>query len=113
MNRFEKSSKNSHIFRRIASSAAILFCGIAALMCGISSVRENTDESYIKSLQLALQRSAVHCYAIEGRYPESLDYLQEHYAINWDSSQYVVDYEIVGANRMPVITVIALNQTLR
>lgn len=109
MNRFGKISKKSHMLRRIASSAAVLFWGIAALMCGISSVRKNADESYMKSLQLALQRSAVHCYAIEGRYPESLDYLQEHYAISWDSSQYVVDYEIVGANRMPIITVIALN----
>lgn len=108
MNRFGKTSEKPHIFRRIASSAAVLFVGIAALLSGTSSISENASSSYAESLQLALQRSAVHCYAMEGHYPESLDYLKEHYAIDWDPKQYVVDYEIIGSNRMPVITVISL-----
>lgn len=108
MNRFRKKSRHTHLLRRILSSAVVsVFC-IVALLYGVSAFSENTAQNYAQSLQAALSRSAVHCYAMEGAYPESLTYLQEHYAISWDTSRYVVDYQIFGTNRMPVITVIPL-----
>lgn len=109
MNRFGAKEQKNHLLSRILTSAAVLGCGIAVLTLGISSVSETADKSYAESLQLALKRSAVHCYAMEGRYPESLDYLKEHYAISWNPEKYVVDYEITGSNLMPSITVIPLN----
>lgn len=108
MQQLKKKSRHTHLLWHILCSAGIsVFC-IVVLLHSISAVSENTAQSYAQSLQAALARSAVHCYAVEGAYPESLDYLQEHYAIHWDTSRYVVDYQIFGSNRMPVITVIPL-----
>lgn len=109
MNRFLTSTKQTPLLRRIFFSVFFTGCGIVFLLLGCFRIAQNKEDSYVKSLQTALQRSAVHCYAMEGQYPESLDYLKEHYAVHWDPAHYVVDYEIIGTNRMPIITVIPLH----
>ena len=109
MNRFHQENKKAHTIRQVFASAAVFFGGIACLLYGISSVSDSADANQADSLKQALTRSAVHCYAMEGRYPESLAYLREHYGIEWDESRYTVDYEIFGSNLMPTITVIPLS----
>ena len=46
------------------------------------------------------------CYAAEGIFPPSLDYLEEHYHILVDHEKYTVIYEAIGSNLMPDITVL-------
>ena len=57
-------------------------------------------------LEQAVRRCAVSCYAQEGFYPPNLQYLMEHYALQYDESQYIVHYEAVASNLMPDITVV-------
>ena len=45
------------------------------------------------------------CYAIEGRYPPSVDYLEENYGILIDRDKYDVFYSGFASNFMPDITV--------
>ncbi len=108
MNRFNKEEKKTHLLRRVLASAAVFGCGAFMLVRGVSSVSKTADESQAESLRLAITRSAVHCYAMEGRYPEDLDYLRTYYGIDWDPDKYVVDYEVTGSNLMPTVTVIPL-----
>lgn len=51
-------------------------------------------------------RSITYCYTIEGAYPESLDYLKEHYGLVYDEDLFFVDYRVSGSNILPDITVI-------
>lgn len=74
---------------------------------GLSSVSKTTREQQLQSLHDAISRSAVHCYATEGAYPDTLDYLKEHYGITYDESKYLVDYQVFASNLMPEITVLA------
>lgn len=57
-------------------------------------------------LETALRRAAVACYAAEGIYPPSLDYLKQHYGVQIDENQYAVFYEVFADNLMPDITVL-------
>ena len=57
-------------------------------------------------LEIALRRATVACYAIEGIYPPTLEYLKQHYGIQIDQSRYSVFYEIFADNLMPEITVL-------
>lgn len=57
-------------------------------------------------LEQALRRAAVACYAAEGAYPPTLQYLTEHYGIQIDTQRYQVFYEVYGENIMPEITVL-------
>ena len=59
-----------------------------------------------QQLETALRRAAVACYATEGVYPPTLDYLTEHYGIQIDRNRYSVFYEIFAENLMPQITVL-------
>jgi hypothetical protein len=65
--------------------------------------REQTD-----FLADAVRRSAVQCYALEGRFPDNLSYLEQKYGLIIDHENYVVYYENMGGNLIPQIRVIAL-----
>lgn len=54
----------------------------------------------------SISRAVVSCYAAEGFYPDSLEYLVENYGLHIDDSRYTVHYDIIAANIMPDITVI-------
>lgn len=108
MNRFSQKKYSSHLLRRVVTTAAGACCAVVLLIYGTSSIRQSADASQMDSLRQAILRSAVHCYAMEGRYPESLDYIKSHYGISWDSRKYMVDYEITGANLMPDVIVFSI-----
>lgn len=59
-----------------------------------------------RQLETTIRRGCVACYAAEGSYPATLDYLQDHYGIQVDESRYTVFYETFGSNLMPNITVL-------
>lgn len=108
MNRFSNTNRRPRLLPRALLTVAVFFLAAFLLVRGIGSVSTAANESQAESLKLAISRSAVHCYAMEGRYPESIQYLCDHYGIHWDTDQYVVDYEILGLNLMPSVTVIPL-----
>ena len=37
---------------------------------------------------------------------EHLDYLKEHYGLTYDETRYIVNYEVMGSNLMPDVTVL-------
>lgn len=86
----------------IALAAGALLWFFAALgRLGTGQSREGRQQ-----LETALRRAAVACYATEGVYPPTLDYLTEHYGIQIDRSRFSVFYEIFAQNLMPDITVL-------
>ena len=103
-NRFQKQTK---IKSKIAFLLPIVICLImAAVLWGSSSrIFSETQKRQEEST-----KNAVQCYAVEGRYPESLSYLEQHYGVSYDKDKFIVSYEITGSNRMPQVTVIALNE---
>lgn len=86
-----------------APLAAVFFCGL--LSGGAVRIAENTAVT-AEELQRALIKGAVCCYAVEGRYPPDLEYLEKEYRIGYDREKYHVFYEAVSADLMPSITVI-------
>lgn len=98
--------KHTHSLKRLFLSA-LLFCIVClCFYFGAESVFSRTKTEQKKSLEEAIIRGCVQCYAIEGRYPESLEYLKKEYGIQYDNSDFFVDYQTTGANIMPDITVI-------
>lgn len=73
-----------------------------------SGMSDEVKDSDIEMLKNALNNAAVTCYAIEGSYPESLEYIEEHYGITVDREKYIVEYQIFLPNVMPEITVYAI-----
>lgn len=72
---------------------------------GVDNVREANENKSYEILSEAIKRSAVQCYAIEGAYPPSIEYLEDNYGLIVDHKIYVVSYNVFASNIMPEITV--------
>lgn len=83
---------------------------IGMLVYGVTSVTSETNRKEKESLQNAVIQSAVHCYSVEGAYPDSLDYLKKHYGLTWNEKKYKVSYVIVAKNIRPEVKVISLKE---
>lgn len=73
---------------------------------GLSSIEETTVLKQQESLETALTRDITHCYAVEGYYPPSLAYIEEHYGLVYDKDLFFIDYQPVGSNIRPNVTII-------
>lgn len=88
-------------------TAIIVVGSFFAITFGITNAGEKLTANGLKTTEDNLRRAAVTCYSIEGRYPESLEYLVDNYNVNIDTSKYYVYYTVFGSNIMPDITVAA------
>ena len=57
-------------------------------------------------LEQALEKSIAQCYALEGSYPVSLEYLMTHYGLTYNEEHFFVDYHYIGGNLWPDITIL-------
>ena len=71
----------------------------------VENVQAAKEEEKFEILTDAIKRSAVQCYAIEGFYPPSIEYLEDKYGLVVDHDKYVISYSIFASNIMPEIEV--------
>lgn len=83
-------------------AAACLFGGVQ--LYGL--VTRDMDEQAAAALRQAVVDAAVQCYAVEGKYPESLDKLEEEYGVQINHARFIVTYEVFASNQLPDITVL-------
>lgn len=106
MNRFTQLDLKTRILGRINYSLLIFGAIIIFFIVAISRFSGNRAANQKEILTDALNRDIVHCYSIEGMYPPSLEYIEEHYGLSYDHERFIIDYESIGSNLMPNVTVI-------
>lgn len=91
--------------------SVIIFGAVMGLfLSGILSISGRMDREGKETLRSAIARASVQCYAIEGRYPPSVRYLEENYGIRIDWDRFYVFYKGFASNIMPDITVVSVSQ---
>lgn len=109
MNRFHKNRSRLQPLRFLLP--IFFFClMLLILLQGLSSISSTAAEEEAARLHDAVLQGAVQCYALEGFYPEDLEYLETHYGLSYDSEKYVISYEVIGSNLMPDVTIIPLGE---
>jgi hypothetical protein len=93
-------------FLFLLSTVAFLLLLLFALNVSTQHVGARVSAESLQLLRTAITRASVECYALEGFYPKSLDYLTEHYGVAVDDGQYFVDYRYLGSNLMPEVMVL-------
>ncbi len=96
----EKTSITSYLPILIMVAVLGVFVLFANSMTSNNTAREK------EILQNAIERSVTQCYALEGTYPSSLSYLEENYGLIYNKDQFFVDYQYIGGNLRPDITII-------
>ena len=84
--------------------------GLAVL--GITRIDRAQGDEETALVREAIRTAAVTCYAVEGAYPDSVDYLRENYRLRYDEDRYLVTYEAFASNRIPDIYVTVKGQVL-
>ncbi len=88
-----------------------IFAAIFVLfMNGIGSISTMNTDKEKESLEEAISRDIVYCYAETGRYPESLEYIKKNCGLTYDSTEFYIDYRPVAANILPEVTVIDMRK---
>ena len=80
----------------------LLLVGVWLLVTRVGS---GSGEAQTEFVTKAVHNAALTCYAVEGAYPTSLEYLRTHYGLAYDQSRYLVRYDSFGSNLMPDISV--------
>lgn len=87
-------------------AAAAFGIVVGIFLNGVTSLLHRAETEGAETLRQGITRACVQCYAIEGRYPPSVAYLEERYGIQIDEERYNVFYSGFASNLMPDITVI-------
>lgn len=103
MNRLRRGLSHGLLWTLLLIALVILVA-----LLGMARLRQQVSSSQLSFLEGAIRRSAVQCYALEGRYPENLAYLEQHYGLTLDRAHYVFHYEHLGGNLLPQIAVFPL-----
>lgn len=85
---------------------AVLLC--TAFLWLLAHTSQDTLAREQATLSQALEKGAIHTYAMTGRYPESLEELMSSSHITYDHEKFVVEYLPNGSNLLPSIQVIVL-----
>lgn len=86
-----------------------LFVFLIVILLFLRSISSVTKSPILNEKQLledAIKRDIAHCYAVEGMYPPSLSYMQEHYGLTYDTDKFLVNYENIGSNIMPSVHIL-------
>ena len=88
-------------------AVTIVVCGFL-LAAGLEILRLIDQKSAAEEEKLvsdAITQALVTCYAAEGAYPESIDYLKEHYGLSYNQDEFFVSYDAFASNLMPDVQV--------
>ncbi|NLU32983.1 MAG: hypothetical protein GXX04_10240 [Clostridiaceae bacterium] len=97
-------SGRNPIHIRLIMLAIVLIITLAGL-AGLDSFWEDHSESRPEDIRRAVLDACVQCYALEGSYPPSLEYLEDHYGLILDREKYYFYYEVFASNVMPTVEV--------
>lgn len=89
--------------------AALLVC-VLLLVSRVDNVQHSEETQFVRD---AVRNATLTCYAVEGAYPESLQYLRDHYGLAYDESRYMVTYDAFASNLLPDIYVIEIGGSAR
>ncbi len=102
----DRRVKKDRSFLSYGASAAVLLLLAVSVYAASLRFAAGTGTRQQEALKKAVTRASVQCYAIEGRYPPSVEYLEENYGIHIDRKKYHVFYDGFASNVMPEITII-------
>ncbi|MCL1989174.1 MAG: hypothetical protein FWG64_14565 [Firmicutes bacterium] len=105
-NRFGGQGKRRGGISGMLLPLAFFVAIVAMFNMGISQLTQANEEEALNSTRQAVVRAAVQFYALEGRYPPTLDYLVDRFGLQLDTDRFIVHYNAFASNVMPQITVL-------
>lgn len=95
-------------FRALPAALGIVLFAVMILwlVLALGNASHASDEERLAQVKQSVENGITLCYAAEGSYPDSLEYLTQSYGVVFDESRYLVHYERFASNVRPTVTVI-------
>lgn len=84
---------------------------IIAFIFLVNTITTRGDGRELDIVRDAVKNAALTCYAVEGMYPDDIQYLRDHYNLSFNEDKYVVYYETFASNVIPAIKVVERGAT--
>lgn len=97
---------NMSLIALIVSVLIIAVCGII-IFTSIAGIGYTYGDKRAQEIKDTIISCVAQCYALEGKYPNDLQYLEDHYGLQLDTAKYTYHYEIFASNVFPDIRVFA------
>lgn len=105
--------RRSSPLKKTIGSIAFFVAIFLLFIYGTGSLASGNHERQRDSLQNAINRDIIYCYATTGSYPENLAQLTDEFGLTYDEDTFFVDYRVRGQNLMPEVTIIERNKDAR
>ena len=86
---------------KLAAIAVVLIAAVL-LVNRIGTAQDSAETDIVRN---AVKNAALTCYAVEGAYPDDVEYLREHYHLAYDEDRYLITYDAFASNMIPDIFV--------
>lgn len=96
--------------RGIVLTVAVFLVMILAVVFALNQLGQQSGSEQTKSLEDAVLRATLTCYAVEGRYPMSIEYLVKHYGIVYNDEKYMISLDSFAQNLLPSIQVLVIGE---
>lgn len=105
---YHRDATSSAIKRSRSTKLIIVLFIVALALCVAAyfGVQHAIREQSAQSMRAAIVESALQCYAIEGAFPKSMSYLEDHYGLVVNDTDYLVTYECYADNVAPSVVVV-------
>ena len=80
----------------------VILAGVWMLVSRVGTASSGAQTQFVID---AVHNAAVTCYAVEGAYPDDIEYLRSHYGLAYDQDRYMVTYSAFASNLLPEIYV--------
>lgn len=85
---------------------AVFAAMLVWFLLAMKSTASSTEKRELDALKTTVENGITMCYAVEGVYPESIEYLCENYGLFYDKSKYIVYYDSFASNIRPSVTIL-------
>lgn len=93
------------IGKKDIAAGAVFVALILGFVLLLNSLTATSGDQEAQLVHDAVKNAVLTCYAVEGTYPETLDYLRENYKLAYNMERFVVEYDAFASNLMPTISV--------
>ncbi|MBR4725715.1 MAG: hypothetical protein IK071_08055 [Lachnospiraceae bacterium] len=100
-----KGNSGKSIWKTIVLPVIICVAMLAIMIFVVLKFNQMSLQQDQELTLAAVRKAAVQCFADEGRYPATLDYLVENYGVHIDEDSFMVAYDCAAANVFPNISV--------
>ena len=98
--------KNGALVRGVAGTLLVFFLLLGVLYAGLMHVATHSAQAQASTLRESVVRALLTCYAVEGRYPPDVGYLQSYYGLTYDANRFIVTIDSFAENLLPDVTIL-------